>query len=111
MPPSKKKPAPKKTTPKKAAKKPAASAKRVTRKPRSKVAVPAIPPSTVPADEQGFHAAIMQAPDDLTVHLVYADWLARQGHPTRAAALGAWAELVRVPLTAGIAQVRIAYQH
>src|SRR5688500_3582805 len=115
MPPSKKKPSPKKATAKKpAAKKSAASAKRVTRKPRTaktKDGVPALPPSSIPTDEQGFLAALKKAPDDRTVHLAYAEWLAKRGHPSRAAAVRAWVELVRVPLAAGIAQVRIAYQH
>src|SRR5262245_16721475 len=114
--PSKKKPTSKKTT----AKKPPASAKRVTKKSpagksanaksKAKVKVPPLPPSAIPADEQGFHTAIKNTPDDLTVHLVYADWLAEHGHESRATVLRAWTELVRTPVAAGMSQLLGVYQ-
>lgn len=50
-------------------------------------------------DEQPFLDAIRAAPDDLTTHLVYAEWLDDHGHRDRGAALRAWAALVRLPIT------------
>jgi uncharacterized protein (TIGR02996 family) len=102
MPPRKKKPAAKKPA---SAKKPAApkAAKKTTAK--KTAAKPKLS-----AAEQGFRAAIKKAPDDLTAHLAYADWLAEQNHGSRAAALRAWAEFVRIPVTAvGMKAVIAAY--
>jgi uncharacterized protein (TIGR02996 family) len=111
MPTPKKKPAPKKATMKAAAKKTAP--KKAVKKTAPKKAKPAPPPTYqfTPA-ERGFIAAIKKAPDDLTAHLVYADWLAEQNQGSRAAALRAWAEFVRIPVTAvGMKGVVAAYHN
>ncbi len=91
-------PAAKKTAPKKAGPKPA------TKKP------PAKPKPS--ATEQGFLTSIKKAPDDLTAHLAYADWLAEQNQGSRAAALRAWAEFTRIPVTeVGMKGVVAAYHN
>ncbi len=47
-------------------------------------------------DEAGFLAALAVAPENLTVHRVYADWLDDRGDPG-GEALRVWTELVRTP--------------
>ena len=94
MPPRNKKPAPKKTM---------KSAAKQTKSKRAKTARPAAKTPAkekLSAAERGFRAAIKKHPDDLTAHLAYADWLAEQNQGSRAAALRAWAEFVRIPVTA-----------
>src|SRR4051794_1792068 len=92
----------------------AAKTKPATKKPAPKKPAAKKKPSAKPAkvsapvaagDEAAFLAAIKSTPDDLTAHLVYADWLDEQKRPTCAAALRAWVEFVRVPVTeAGMPQ-------
>jgi uncharacterized protein (TIGR02996 family) len=106
MPTPKKKAAPmkaaaKKTTPKKAVKKTA-----------PKKAKPVSPTYQFTTAERGFLAAIKKDAGDLTAHLVYADWLAEQNQGSRAAALRAWAEFIRIPVTAvGMKGVVSAYHN
>jgi uncharacterized protein (TIGR02996 family) len=77
----------------------------------------AMPPSeeapqgfTPSPDEQGFLDAIKKAPDDLTAHEAYADWLAEHERDSHAAVVCAWVALVRVQVTDGISGVAEAYR-
>jgi uncharacterized protein (TIGR02996 family) len=104
MPPRKKKPEPTQPAPKAAAKKnPGKPAARKT-SPADPTPVAGMPALIFqPTAGQALLAAIKKYPDDLTTHLVYADWLAEHNQETRAAALRAWAELVRIPFRADTA--------
>ena len=65
-----------------------------------------------PVPEKKFLAAIKKATGDLTAHLAYADWLAEQNQGSRAAALRAWAEFIRIPVTeVGMKGVVAAYHN
>jgi len=53
-----------------------------------------------PTDEQALLVAIRQFPNELSTHLVYADWLSEFRQESRAAVLRAWVEFVRWPYSA-----------
>lgn len=53
-----------------------------------------------PTDEHTLLVAIRQFPNELTTHLVYADWLSEYRQESRAAVLRAWVEVVRLPYSA-----------
>jgi uncharacterized protein (TIGR02996 family) len=97
------KPTPRKATPKPAGKKQAAKL------------APAVSVGFTPTPEQAFRNTIHKLPDDLTAHLAYADWLTEHGQPTRAAALRAWVDFVRVRVAPGemeeVREVYLAYRH
>lgn len=82
--------------------------KSTPRRPATPPPVPAVPTLVAPhppthADEQAFLSAIWNTPDNLTVHLAYADWLTEAGHEVRANVLRAWVEFVRIPFRADTA--------
>lgn len=104
MPPSKKKPSPESPTREPAAK------NTPTRKPGRGTAPSDPTPVTEvlalafqPTAEQAILASIKKYPNELTTHLVYADWLTEHQQETRAAALRAWVEFVRAPFRADTA--------
>src|SRR5688500_10673601 len=71
---------------------------------------PAASGALAPTPEQAFRNAIHKSPDDLTAHLAYADWLTEHGQQTRAAALRAWVDFVRVRVAPGeMEEVREVY--
>lgn len=113
MPPSKKKPATqsgtkppaRKATPPKPAP-PHDPARKATHRPPAATA-----PVFTPIEEQAFLVAIRKFPDDLTVHLAYADWLTEHNQEPRAAVLRAWVEFVRIPFRTDTAPDVLAAIH